>query len=96
MRSRRWSDMSPGARRAVVALAVAQVSLAAAAWADLARRPPAGVNGKKQWWALAILVNFAGPLAYFRWGRRRPPPGWKSGPPPEWTARRHTTPSPDR
>jgi hypothetical protein len=22
------------------------------------------------WWALAILVNFAGPLAYFRWGRR--------------------------
>jgi hypothetical protein len=37
---------------------------------DLARRPPASVNGRKDVWAAAIAVNFVGPLAYFAWGRR--------------------------
>jgi len=28
------------------------------------------VNGPKPLWAAAIAVNFVGPLAYLRWGRR--------------------------
>jgi hypothetical protein len=49
-----------------------QVGLAAAAWTDLARRAPAQVRGPKWRWAVLIAVNYAGPIAYFRWGRRRP------------------------
>jgi hypothetical protein len=52
-------------------LAAVQLSLAATAWTDLIRRPARRVNGPKTVWALVIAVNFVGPLAYFRWGRRR-------------------------
>jgi hypothetical protein len=48
-----------------------QLSLAATAWTDLARRPARRVNGRKGVWAAVIAINWIGPLAYFRWGRRR-------------------------
>ncbi|RDI34296.1 PLDc N-terminal domain-containing protein [Lentzea flaviverrucosa] len=67
---RRWSDLTEAQRRTFVAMGVVQVVFAGAAWTDLALRPREFVRGRKAWWALAILVNFAGPLAYFRWGRR--------------------------
>ena len=47
-----------------------EVGLAAAAWADLARRDQSEVRGRKWVWALVIAINIIGPLAYFRWGRR--------------------------
>jgi hypothetical protein len=72
MRKRNWSDLNPRERVAVVALVVAQFALLAAAWADLRRRPAARVRGPKALWALISLVNFAGPIAYFVAGRRRP------------------------
>jgi hypothetical protein len=59
----------------VLALASIQLSLAATAWSDLARRPVEDVNGSKAVWAAVIAVNIVGPLAYFRWGRRRTPSG---------------------
>jgi hypothetical protein len=68
--ARRWSDLTEARRRTLLAMGVAQVVMAGAAWTDLAMRPREFVRGRKLWWALAILVNFAGPLAYFRWGRR--------------------------
>jgi len=55
----------------VLTLGAVQLSLAATAWTDLARRPAAQVNGSKARWALVIAINFFGPLAWFRWGRRR-------------------------
>ncbi|GAB2861877.1 PLDc N-terminal domain-containing protein [Lentzea nigeriaca] len=70
MARRRWSELTEAQRRTLVTMGVVQVLLAAAAWTDLALRPREFVRGRKGWWALAILVNFAGPLAYFRWGRR--------------------------
>jgi hypothetical protein len=69
---RRWSELSGRQQAAVLTLASVQLSLAATAWADLATRPAAEVNGSKARWALVITVNVVGPLAYFRWGRRRP------------------------
>jgi len=39
-------------------------------WADLATRPAARVNGRKDVWAAIIGVNFVGPIAYFARGRR--------------------------
>lgn len=70
MRRKHWSELTPWQRRTAVATGVVEVTLAAAAWTDLALRPTQFVRGRKLWWALAILVSFAGPVAYFRWGRR--------------------------
>jgi hypothetical protein len=57
LRARRWRDLT-GRQKA--------------AWADLARHHPAEVRGPKWRWAALIAVNYAGPIAYFRWGRTRP------------------------
>ncbi|MFC0432037.1 PLDc N-terminal domain-containing protein [Kutzneria buriramensis] len=68
--SRRWKDLTPGQRRWIVLLGTVQLTLAAFAWTDLALRPAEVVNGPKRRWAWLIAVNFVGPLAYLRWGRR--------------------------
>jgi hypothetical protein len=67
---RRWADLSPRQQTAVLVAASVQLSLAATAWADLATRTPAEVNGSRATWAAVIAVNVVGPLAWFRWGRR--------------------------
>jgi hypothetical protein len=69
---RRWQDLTRWQKTAVTASAVAQLGLAAAAWADLARRVPAEVRGPKWRWAALIAVNYVGPITYFRLGIRRP------------------------
>ncbi len=73
MPRRSWSDLTPRQQTAVLVLGSTQLSLAATAWTDLARRPAEEVNGSKARWALIIAINFLGPVAYFRWGRRRRP-----------------------
>jgi hypothetical protein len=71
MARRRWADLTPRERAAVVVLGTVQVSLATRAWWQLAQSPAKRVNGPKPLWAAIIAVNFVGPLAWFRWGRRR-------------------------
>jgi hypothetical protein len=71
MARRRWTDLTSRQQAVVLTLASVQVSLAATAWADLATRPAESVNGRKARWTLIIAINFFGPLAYFRWGRRQ-------------------------
>jgi hypothetical protein len=70
MQRRRWSDLSPAQRRVILALISLQLSLLATALADLLRRPAEQINGPRWAWALASLVSFVGPLAYFRFGRK--------------------------
>ncbi len=70
MAGTRWSDLTPGQRAGVITLATVQISLAGRAWWQLARQPAARVNGPKPLWAAIIAINFVGPLAWFRWGRR--------------------------
>lgn len=65
-----WKDMSSGKRAWMMILASAQVSLAVAAWADLASRPADEVKGKKGKWAALIALNYIGPITYFLKGRR--------------------------
>lgn len=67
----RWSQLSTGRKVGTVVLTAAQLALAAAAYRDLSRRPAARVNGPKAAWALAISVNWVGPIAYFAQGRRQ-------------------------
>jgi hypothetical protein len=66
----RWKDLTERQRFAVLVLSSVQISLAATAWADLATRPAAQINGSKRFWAPIIAINFVGPLCYFGWGRR--------------------------
>ena len=73
MATKRWNDLSDREKTAVLVAASVQLSLAATAWVDLARRPAELVRGPKPAWALAIAVNFVGPIAYFTVGRLRAP-----------------------
>lgn len=73
MARKQWSDLSDAQKAATVAAAAVQIALAAAAWTDLARRPAEQVRGPKAAWAVAIAVNFVGPISYFAFGRLRTP-----------------------
>ena len=67
-RRRRWRDRSRGEKAALLFAYLAEFSSAAAAGAD--PRRPQGEVGEPKWrWALLIGVNFAGPFAYFNYGR---------------------------
>jgi hypothetical protein len=70
MTRKRWSDLTPRQQTALLVLGSIQLSLAATAWTDLARRPAGQVHGRKAVWAAVIAINWIGPLSYFRWGRR--------------------------
>lgn len=70
---KRWSELSPRARRMIIVGASAEGVLKVAALVDLARRPARQVRGSKAWWALAIIaINSLGavPIVYFTRGRR--------------------------
>ena len=67
---KKLAELSRPKQALVLLLASLQLSLAVAAWADLATRPAEKVNGSKLRWALTIAVNFFGPIRYFRKGRR--------------------------
>lgn len=69
-KKKKWSELSPGQQNAIIAAGAVEVALAVTAWWDLSRRPAYAVRGPKPLWAVAIAVNFVGPLAYLRFGRK--------------------------
>lgn len=71
---KKWSELSRPQRCLILGAALLQFTLAGAAWWDLSRRPAAAVRGSKTVWAFVIAVNFIGPLAYLRFGRKPVPP----------------------
>jgi hypothetical protein len=68
---RRWKDLSPRARAAIVAVGVVQNSLLVAALVDLRRRPKRKIHGDKRVWTAAAFVSWVGPISYFTYGRKR-------------------------
>jgi hypothetical protein len=70
MAQKKWADLTSGQRKAVIVAGAVQLSLATAAWVDLARRPAEQVNGSKGKWAAIIAINWIGPIAYFTRGRK--------------------------
>lgn len=70
MTRRSWRDLSSRQRSGLRALGSLQLSLAATAWIDLARRPADEVNGSKAVWAAVIALNFVGPILYFIKGHK--------------------------
>jgi hypothetical protein len=73
MAGRRWSDLSPRTRRAIIIVAAAETGLKAVALADIRRRPASQIKGPKWLWIPVVaFVNSFGlvPLSYFVFGRR--------------------------
>jgi hypothetical protein len=70
MTRRKLSDLSTAERAAVGAAGAVQIGLAAAALLDLRRRPARKIRGDKRLWVAAAFVNYAGPIAYFTYGRK--------------------------
>lgn len=71
MKRKRWNDLNPVQKAAIIAAAVVEFALLAATHFDLRRRPAAAINGSKRMWMVLSFINFLGPLAYFTWGRKR-------------------------
>ncbi len=69
-RKKRWSELSPQARTAIVVGGILELIMTTLALRDLARRPAAEVRGPKPLWLLAFFVQPFGPLLYFARGRR--------------------------
>ncbi|MHA7293472.1 PLDc N-terminal domain-containing protein [Arthrobacter sp. HLT1-21] len=69
--SRKWNDLTDRQKTLTLVLGSIQLSLAATAWADLAKRSPAQVHGSKPVWSAVIAVSFFGPVLYFVKGIRR-------------------------
>lgn len=68
---KQWSDMSRGQQVATIVTSLVQVGLLAAALWDIRHRPADQIKGTKTAWTAAAFVNFAGPIAYFLFGRKR-------------------------
>jgi hypothetical protein len=70
---RRWSDLSTGQQRAIIAVgAITTIWQIAMLW-DLSQRPAEQVRGSKRAWAFASFVRPVGQIAYYGWGRRSGP-----------------------
>jgi hypothetical protein len=69
MAKKRFGDLPPAARVAIVLAGALEVGLLAAAQIDITRRPADRIRGSKRFWRLISLINVVGPIAYFRRGR---------------------------
>jgi hypothetical protein len=70
---KKWSELSPRARTAIVVGGAAEVVVTTIALRDLRRRPTRNVRGRKSLWVLGCFVQPIGPLLYLWVGRRRTP-----------------------
>lgn len=71
--AKRWSDLDPRTRKAILVVGALDGALKTVALIDLKRRSAEEVNGSRRIWAAALtFVNSAGllPVAYFVRGRR--------------------------
>lgn len=71
IRSRRWNELTILEQAGVIALGAIQVALFGAAQWDIRRRPTSQIFGGKALWTALAFINFAGPIAYFVFGRKR-------------------------
>lgn len=71
--AKRWSDLDPRARKAILVVGAVDGALRTVALIDLKRRPADEVRGSRKAWAAALaFVSSAGavPVVYFARGRR--------------------------
>ncbi|HEX2728712.1 MAG TPA: PLD nuclease N-terminal domain-containing protein [Rubrobacteraceae bacterium] len=71
MAKHKWSELSDRQKTGVLVAISVQISLLLTALTDIYRRPREEIRGKKWAWVAVSFVNFAGPISYFLFGRRR-------------------------
>ena len=71
MPKKRWGDLSAAQKGAIALSGAVQLALLAAALVDIYRRPQEEIWGSKRAWTAVSFINFAGPISYFAFGRRR-------------------------
>ena len=69
-RKKRWSELGPVARMAIVVGSAAELVVTAVALRDLVRRPASEVRGRKGLWGLGLFVQPVGSPLYLLVGRR--------------------------
>lgn len=70
MAKKSWDELS-GSQKALILTGISiELALTATALVDLVRRPRAQVRGPKGLWALGLVVQPVGPIAYLALGRR--------------------------
>jgi type II secretory pathway component PulM len=67
---KRWEDLPPEQRKAIVAVGVVTSLLQLVMLWDLWRRPAEQIRGSKRAWVIASFVRPFGQIAYVLWGRR--------------------------
>ena len=67
---KKWSELSPATRAAIVVGGVAEVVVTSVALRDLVRRPAILVRGPKPLWGAALFVQPVGSPLYLLVGRR--------------------------
>ena len=70
MKKKSWNEFTGCQRAAIVALALTQFGLLAAALWDVAHRKAEEVRGPRAMWAALSFIDFIGPIAYFTIGRK--------------------------
>ena len=67
---KKWSELSPATRAAILAGGIAEVVVTSVALRDLVRRPSGLVRGPKPLWGAALFVQPIGSPLYLLVGRR--------------------------
>jgi hypothetical protein len=67
---KKWSELSPATRAAIVLGGVAEAVVTTVALRDLVRRPAVLVRGPKRLWGAALFVQPIGSPLYLLVGRR--------------------------
>jgi hypothetical protein len=72
-RNKWWANFTATEKAPLLLRGVLQFVLLAAAFIDIHRRQAEEIRGGKWLWRAVALVNFMGigPIAYFRFGRKR-------------------------
>jgi len=67
---KRWKDLTGPQKVGIVVMTMVQLGLLAGALWDIRKRPAEEINGNKWVWVGVSLINYVGPLAYFKYGRK--------------------------
>jgi hypothetical protein len=71
MATTQWDELT-GTQQALILTGISvELALTATAIVDLARRPRELVRGPKALWALGLVIQPVGPVAYLLFGHRR-------------------------
>ncbi len=68
---KRWEDLTGPQKVGIIVMTMVQLGLLAGALWDIRKRPDDEINGNKWVWVGVSLINYVGPLAYFKYGRKQ-------------------------